>query len=282
MSKSHSDVAHEWAQGRGGCAEGYNMFYRGDTIYSYGYHFPIARIVSPGTILFTTRDYSVSTSKHKSIVRNAINYSDVHYITNVDAKSKDEHLKNMRLCFNEASEQMDLASRARSRKDDYRANASSILADLEWYAKQFLPRHKFKFNIDGLLEERASLQKKKDRKEAKERRNHAKRQAEDLKKWVDGGLIPPHFFASDVKLRLTKNKEEVETSHGARIPSADALKFFELCEKCKDRLRGMTSFTHKLGDMYVPDCIEGNGDAQVGCHKIKFEEMDRIAQILRG
>lgn len=55
--------------GTGSYHDGPSFFFRGDTIYSYGQHFPIARHVT-GTrgraaVLFTTRDYSKTTSKHK-------------------------------------------------------------------------------------------------------------------------------------------------------------------------------------------------------------------------
>jgi hypothetical protein len=51
-----------------------NMFIYGDTIFSYGYHFPIARktdkVDENGNkiVLFTNRDYSKTTARHKSYV----------------------------------------------------------------------------------------------------------------------------------------------------------------------------------------------------------------------
>ena len=70
----------EQRKNRSGEVEGHsmNMFYVDKTIYSYGYHFPIARITDSvvegrTVILFTTRGYSVSTSKHISYTRGAIN-----------------------------------------------------------------------------------------------------------------------------------------------------------------------------------------------------------------
>ena len=70
-------VAHLWAHqsqdsARNPCR---NFYFDGDTIYSYGSHFPIARHVETKrgrAVLFTTRNYSVTTSGHKSTVRCAI------------------------------------------------------------------------------------------------------------------------------------------------------------------------------------------------------------------
>src|SRR5690242_10838325 len=53
-----------------------NLYFEGDTIYSYGSHFPIARHINnkhgKSAVLFTTRRYSVTTSGHVSAVCSAI------------------------------------------------------------------------------------------------------------------------------------------------------------------------------------------------------------------
>ena len=48
------------------------MFFEYGIIYSYGYHFPIAKHIKKDVILFTSKGYSVSTSKHQSYTRQAI------------------------------------------------------------------------------------------------------------------------------------------------------------------------------------------------------------------
>lgn len=54
------------------------LYFAGDTLYSYGSHFPLARLTTDndskeGTIaLVTTRKYSVTTFKHKSFAVSAI------------------------------------------------------------------------------------------------------------------------------------------------------------------------------------------------------------------
>lgn len=71
------EIPHLWAHQTQDSARnpGGNLYFSGDTIYSYGSHFPIARIVKQGKktcVLFTTRSYSVTTSGHISAVRGAI------------------------------------------------------------------------------------------------------------------------------------------------------------------------------------------------------------------
>jgi len=60
-----------------------SMFFEKNAIYSYGYHFPIAKRVlkQDGSILylFTSQGYSNSTAKHKSIVSKGLMYKQVLY-----------------------------------------------------------------------------------------------------------------------------------------------------------------------------------------------------------
>jgi hypothetical protein len=72
------EIPHLWAhrtQDEARNRQG-NLYLTGDTIYSYGSHFPIARhVVSEAgerAVLFTTASYSVTTSSHCSAVRSAI------------------------------------------------------------------------------------------------------------------------------------------------------------------------------------------------------------------
>lgn len=93
-----NEIPHLWAHGlpkgsgriRNGGAN--NFYAEGDTIYSYGYHFPIARRVDMGSevvYLFTTRTYSVTTSGHIGAVRAAIPHgAEVYRIPPKDAEGR--------------------------------------------------------------------------------------------------------------------------------------------------------------------------------------------------
>lgn len=49
-----------------------HMFIEGNTIYSYGRHFPIATRVGTTKVLFTSKGYSVTTARHKGLVKRAL------------------------------------------------------------------------------------------------------------------------------------------------------------------------------------------------------------------
>lgn len=73
---NNSMVAHLWAHEQEEPASGSNFFFEGTSIYSYGYHFEVGRIVKnkQGKKAYPINEdyYSATTSKHQCYVRNAI------------------------------------------------------------------------------------------------------------------------------------------------------------------------------------------------------------------
>lgn len=73
---NNSMVAHLWANESQESANGSNFYFEGESIYSYGRHFEIGRIVrnKRGRKAYLINDtyYSSTTSKHQYYVREAI------------------------------------------------------------------------------------------------------------------------------------------------------------------------------------------------------------------
>ena len=77
MRKRQVGVVESWLeQVKSGRKVG-SMFFEGDTIYSYGKHFPIARIVR-GAVLYNHETYSATTSSHQAIVRRYVRQNRMH------------------------------------------------------------------------------------------------------------------------------------------------------------------------------------------------------------
>lgn len=81
MKRVHTPdmVAHLWAARAQSSARnaGDTFYFDGATIFSYGSHFPIARLVPHGEtdiVLFTTQTYSPTTQRHIAIVRDAVRH----------------------------------------------------------------------------------------------------------------------------------------------------------------------------------------------------------------
>src|ERR1700686_4812085 len=103
------EIPHLWAhrtQDEARNRQG-NLYFTGDTIYSYGSHFPIARHVTNDAgdraVLFTTSTYRFTTSSHCSAVRSAIPSGiQVFRVPNVrhgrftgNESSADDHASNL-------------------------------------------------------------------------------------------------------------------------------------------------------------------------------------------
>jgi hypothetical protein len=144
-------VAHIWANGSApeGRNGGQNNFYfHGDTIYSYGSHFPIARFATEvkGTtretcpILFTTRSYSSTTAKHICFVRYALSDSQRDRVIrcyNPSASSQDSHVKNWNNIRDNYLETLKSATKARGRKADILRTAEGLRQSANHYRKVF-------------------------------------------------------------------------------------------------------------------------------------------------
>lgn len=73
---NNSMVAHLWANESQESANGSNFYFEGQSIYSYGRHFEVGRIVrnkrGEKAYLINDRYYSSTTSRHQYYVREAI------------------------------------------------------------------------------------------------------------------------------------------------------------------------------------------------------------------
>lgn len=144
---SHIEVAHRWAQDIGRPIQGFRMFFEakgyaeGDQpIFSHGRHFTIANIVSTPSgervILFTTKDHSISTSKHKSIVSRAIPRGRfrVFYVEN---PHKGYEVENLDAAMQAAAKLYAKAKRARLHGAFHLERAREILEGAKAYAAAF-------------------------------------------------------------------------------------------------------------------------------------------------
>lgn len=89
---NNSQVAQAFAKGaiKG---TGSNMFIDGQTIYSYGYHFPIARHIGAKVVLFNANGYSNSTAKHKNHVSSALAYFTVIQCPDCAIEKAEDYLR---------------------------------------------------------------------------------------------------------------------------------------------------------------------------------------------
>lgn len=126
-------------QGQGyGRTTNRSMYFEDETMYSYGRHYPLARLVGDRTLLIRNRDSSVTTNKHNDSLHWAAKCEGFTVIRcdDVLAFTEDEHasnIANMRVRAHEASEKAKRARTSRNR-DSHTSDEARELRYIEQYS----------------------------------------------------------------------------------------------------------------------------------------------------
>jgi hypothetical protein len=307
--RNSQECAHVWAaqsqeSGRSGGRS--HFYFEGTTVFSYGAHFPIADFVRPKIVLFTTRDYSSTTSGHKWDVRRAIP-DDVHVIECEDVLPQDgkDHRKNIAGMF-ENLEQLAL-KQSKARVNDYREQIKDQIQQIDAYTKLFKVYRTKRVQqlvdrIDDPLLWADVANVARAEASATERRNlianrrRQEREAEQQRKdeeklkslapkaigaWRKGERLVSDAQRSydvagilhrlPVVLKLSDDRTEIETSHGARISVDTAMRIWPVIKRHETPTESI--------DGYRPRGWDGD-NLEIGCHQIPMSEMVRIAKEL--
>ena len=306
MSKTHDEVAHAWANQTHEAMRGCNVYFEGDTIFSYGHHFPIARIVTVPTphhsgatpqgqaILFTTEEYSVSTSKHKSIVRRAIpDTFDVYEVPRVDACDSRRHKANLESYRERITKAYGKAARAQKYGKMYLGEAVHLIAKAHGYINAFFEGNvaELRGSIEGLRisdAERQHIIDKAERweaeteaREAERARKAEERNREAVEEWKAGTRCQMPHEVKKIYLRKNAAREgepnTVQTSWNARVPLDDARLLYRFTLPL--RHIGWSSESGESFDVggFPLNRVNEHG-LVVGCHRIAWDEVDRLAQ----
>lgn len=273
---NHAEVCHVWAQQKQSEGKASRIFFEGPSIYSYGRHFEMARFIDANTVFITSRRYSVSTAKHLSMVRGAVSHKTVF-----EVPSFTDHAENVRHYIERARGTFDKAKRARTSTTYLLGVAKHTVTILREYLEQFptpIPESHAELwtaldhgtYLDS--EVQASLLKKE--REAKKAELESQRLArearereekERLEKWIAGELGYGYFSA----MRLRVKENEVETTHGAKVPVIEARKLYRAMKA------GLDVVGQQVGYYRVTRVTDS--ELVIGCHNIPLSEVERIA-----
>lgn len=285
----HAEVAHHWANQTGLKTSAGSVFYNGDTIYSYGKHFPIARIMPDrNVVLFTTAMHSGSTSAHKGIARDAIDKSRyaICDVANVLAKTKEDHANNYRGMIHNIGDMIGKATRARfdATRGGYIKEAERLHEAANAYRELFRIRLPALTDLESVNVEMTKLRKSAaraaraaEKREAEQRRLAAKATRQRLRDWLHGAdIFPPRTHRPYVRVK----DGEVETTWGASIDLADGLAVYEQAKACRAAGTGFAGGEEKVGHFRL-DAIDSVGGIKIGCHHVPFRYA-RLAACLAG
>lgn len=297
---NHKEIAHRWAhqnwnQRGDGDLKGGNMFAdkSNQTIYSYGYHFPIARHTGNklAPVLYTSKGYSNTTAKHKSTVWGACHHLDPITVDNVMADSPHDHAVNVAELVEGIIQTIGKWERARTYKAIHAEKICRVLADVERYRKAFkVPLKSLPTDTRKTLQDLNNREQdwiaiaENNRKEAaeiraKEEQDRIEAARESLERWKAGEVVRLPYLPGPAFLRVRCGN--VETSQGASAPVSSAYKLVRMLRLVvegkitPDQLAGAPVGSYKVNS------VTPSGNLLIGCHRFNFEEVERVAPAMR-
>jgi hypothetical protein len=282
------NVAHTWAyqSQQEAYTPNRSFYFYGPTIYSYGSHFPIAKhaINNKGetAILFTTRGYSNTTSKHISKVRQSIpNRESIIYCNNPENTSNDNILY-----WNREIDCIYRALAKAKKPEKYLLELSQLKHQLEKYCSFMLVeipetislklQITSKAEIIEIVQKEQAIKAEQEAKKAKEQEQETKKQ---LKKFRNFERFS--FYNGYAYLRYNEATQRIETSQRVEIPVNLAKVFYRAIKTALINIDNPTS--QMLENLKILDYTVKTLKKDfivIGCHTIEMKEINKIAKSL--
>lgn len=290
---NNSQVAHLWAHQSQDRASGSNFYFEGDKIYSYGSHFCAGKIFD-NIVLINSSGYSVTTSGHMTMVRQALSVAYIE-VPVPDARYKNDHAANLEHLAQSAKDNLDLAFKRRKNnvwsRDDDLNNCNSHIKNFLGYSEVFKCKTiAKKFNIFKIqatylqavnnFDSVAGPYKEMARKQYLKAQAKIDRQAKkDIKRFRNKEIDTVHGLKyALLRMYHVRNREgtilhsEARTSMGAGVLFSDAIKLFNFIVKRK--WEKFSDRSMSIGNFY--GIALANNVLTIGCHKIQRKEIERF------
>jgi len=269
---SNSDLVHTFAQrsqSEGRTSSG-GMFFRGDKIYSYGYHYLLGEFIDDETIIINNAGYSTSTGQHISMLISATRqYRQIF--------TKDAEISLVKYRILEASDKLKTA-----RKPEI--YISAIIRDFEVltdHLKEFKKVNTLKGNEYKEIKKIYSALKKDEGKYLEKLKGIAKKAKEKADKEYKERLDKffnykiDYIYSSDLHkedfLRVSQDGDYVETTQQVRIEKGDAINLYRLIKS------GLNVSGQRIGNYRVNGI---NTHLMIGCHRINLNSVTTVGELL--
>jgi hypothetical protein len=277
----HASLSHAWANQTHPIGKANSMFFDGPVIYSWGYHYEIARFIDAPNgekvCFINSNGYSNSTGKHTNHVANAIPKNITKFFVPfvIDGgywhKSQTVKIDQLPSIINKIMLNIDslIEKQLNARSKFYYFNSiysfyNQVLNICELFniEKPVLPVNWFE------AETKANFLRntEQDRQKAKEQKE-LKKSIELLEKWqkheFNGQLynIPVH-------LRISKDGQLIETTKGAKVEFSKAVELYNRLKR-NENVNG-----YKIDGFTV---LENNSEAvKIGCHVINWPIINKF------
>jgi hypothetical protein len=265
------DCVHAFAQRETPQGKASSIFFHGDKIYSYGYHYLLAEFIDDNTIVINDRGYSSSTSKHISYVRSGTKQYKQFFTTTCDINLVHSQVLSLEDKF------------ANARKpENYINGILSLWDSLNEYInytknKNIIKDYKYK-EIKKIVkaiqdqpqEYKDKLAAAKKKAELAKKRKEAKQIKETLTKFYNYEVNSFRIGDTDY-LRLSRDGECVETSQYVKVSVDEARTLYKaICN-------GIDIRGHRISN-YTVNSI--NGTLKIGCHNINMESVHKVGKLI--
>lgn len=293
---SHSDVCHKFneqsqSEGRAG-----NIFFEGNKIYSYGYHYLLGEFITPNTILINDIGYSNSTAKHIHIIKQATRDKKQIEITRIELDLVLNELETLYKKLLKARKHLTLYFNSIMwLHKDFNKNKNNLngfylehnylsgfqfveLSKASKEQKEKLNRieeiRNLAFEYSQSKEYVAKIERAKELEQITKQRIKEKREkqrAEQIENFYSykGSRI---YWGEFDLLRISKCGEYVETSQAVKIPIKEAQRYFKLFAS------GAKLIGEKISQYTT---ISNDNFLQIGCHRIEHKEANRIGELIQ-
>ncbi len=87
-----------------------------------------------------------------------------------------------------------------------------------------------------------------------------------------------HRYGEPIRLRI--KGDELQTSRGARVPLAHAVKAFRVIKRLRDKGQAYQRNGHTIHlGHFALDSIDSAGNVRAGCHEVEWAEIARVATL---
>lgn len=279
---NNSELAHTWANTTQKSGRSNSMFFEQDgdfsKIYSYGKHFCLgvsAFLQSKDGIFrnFTflnNRTYSNTTAKHAIHVRRAV--SGITFY--LPFPNNQFHLEYLGLIVTTMKEQIEnlLKAQLKARSTTHNYSEAMNLVKTIGDLNQYFDIENYVYSENCLIasQQVESIVATKTAREQAKKERDALKERENLANWLNGSYHG-QLYNLPVYLRFVDDNKTIQTSHGAKVPTREALTMLNKLREGQDCIgQNIGNYTiQKVTLDYV----------KIGCHVIEWNTINKFFNI---
>jgi hypothetical protein len=278
---SHASLSHAWANQTQEIGKASAMFFEGPVIYSYGYHYEIARFIDAPNgekvCFINSNGYSNSTAKHTNHVSRAIPqnitkfYVPFHLSGGYYQRDNSVSIENLPAIIGKMMHNIDslIEKQLNARSNFHYFNSiysiyNQVLNICELFniEKPVLPVNWFEAETKANF-----LRNSYDDKLKATKQKELERSIELLEKWQNHEFNG-QLYNIPVHLRISKDGQLIETTKGAKVEFSKAVELYNRLKR-NENVNG-----YKIDGFTV---LENNSEAvKIGCHVINWPIINKI------